>query len=1090
MTRAAMIARLAWRETRASRRRLLLFASAISVGVAALVAIASFTSNIETSVRRQARELLGGDIVFGASRPFSRPVTLFIDSLRQRGIRVARETRFASMAYVRRTEGIRLADVRAVSAEWPIYGTVATAPAGQWPRLAHEQVAIVDTALLVALGARIGDTLQLGDKGFLIVAIATEVPGRISGFEGFGSQVFVPAGEVSGTGLLGFGSRVRHSAYAAVSDERTARRIVAAHRGLFNKEKVHAETAGDFQSEVTDALRNLSSFLQFVGLIALLLGGIGVASGVGAFVAGKLDTIAILRCLGASRPLVFAIYLTQAAALGLIGAAAGALLGVGVQAALPRLLTSILPVDVTVAIEPRAILAGLGIGVAVAVLFALRPLIEVRLVSPLQALRRAYETEESRAANRDPWRLVAFGVLVIGVFLIAMGRAEEPRVGVGFAVAIGLSVGILTLAARGATWLSRRLSRLGGAAARWPYVVRQGLANLHRPRNQTRTVVTALGFGVTVLATLYLVQANLLKQVSLVTLHTGGRPNLVFIDIQPDQIAGVDSLVRAAGMPVIQQVAIVPMRITSVRGRTLEELAKLPPEQRPTGWTLRREFRSTYRDTANSTEKILQGKWWGRDVTGPPWPVSLEREVAEQLKVGIGDSITWNVQGVMIPSRVAVIREVEWARFEPNFFAVFPPAALAHAPHSLVLLTRADTAGPRAAPARHRRAVHERHELRRGAAAADDREDLQPRGARHPLHGGAEPRDGHAGAPRRRRGRPLAANPRGRAAQDAGGDAAPAHAHPPRRIRGAGTARWAGRDRAGDRGGLGDDALGSQADICRTRAVTRSRARRHGGVGGVRGDGGESGGVPADCRGGAEGGVDDRGQRSGFRVQRRRLPEPRTLTPDSRCLRSEGIDQHPGLLVVVDLDIPLDDHPIQLLLDILEAASGRRHRFRDGEAAAVLLGGLGEGDLEFLRAARRPLAEERPRAPAGGQRFGPTHLADEEAVVLVLDHPSDLEEVEDLAEAEQTEREEVEEARPVAAQVDAVEPAHADEAGAPQQVGGGLVLHPIKLRAPRRIVSPTARATRNVVPVTTLRRRSPRASAAATSSSRTRAGRR
>jgi putative ABC transport system permease protein len=490
-----------------------------------------------------------------------------------------------------------------------------------------------------------------------------------------------------------------------VADERTARRIVASHRGLLNKEKVHAETAGDFQSEVTDALRNLSSFLQFVGLIALLLGGIGVASGVGAFVAGKLDTIAILRCLGASRPLVFAIYLTQAAALGLVGAAAGVVLGVGVQAALPRLLASILPVDVRVALEPRAILAGLGIGVAVAVLFALRPLLEVRLVSPLQALRRAYEVEGSGSPSSDPWRLAAFGVLVIGVFLIAMGRAEEPRVGVGFAVAIGLSVGILTLAARGAVWLSRRLSRLGGAAARWPYVVRQGLANLHRPRNQTRTVVTALGFGVTVLATLYLVQANLLKQVSLVTLNTGGRPNLVFIDIQPDQIAGVDSLVRAAGMPVIQQVAIVPMRITSVRGLSQEQIAKLPPEQRPTGWTLRREFRSTYRDTANASERILEGRWWGRDVTGPPWPVSLEKDVAAELKVGIGDSITWNVQGVMIPSRVAVIREVEWARFEPNFFAVFPPAALAKAPHSLVLLTRADTAGPRA---RLQRAIAER----------------------------------------------------------------------------------------------------------------------------------------------------------------------------------------------------------------------------------------------------------------------------------------------------------------------------------------------------------------------------------------------
>ena len=705
MNRAAVIARLAWRETRASRRRLLLFASAISVGVAALVAIASFTANIQQSVRDQSRELLGGDLVLGSSRPFGAAVTALVDSIAAGGHRVARETRFSSMAYVRRTEGIRLADVRAVSPEWPLYGTVVTEPAGQWRRLATERVAIVDTALLVALNARIGDSLELGDKSFLIAAVAAEVPGRIASFEAFGSQVFIPRSEVPGTGLITFGSRVRHTAYARVPDEREARRIVYRHRPLFDREKVRVETASDFQSDVTDALQNLSSFLQFVGLIALLLGGIGVASGVGAFVAGKMETIAILRCLGASRPLVFAIYLTQAAALGLVGAAAGAVLGVGLQAALPHLLEGVLPVDVHVALEPAAILTGLGIGLAVALLFALRPLVEVRLVSPLQALRKAYETEDQAGQPRDPLRLAAFGVLAIGVFLIAMGRAEEPRVGVGFAVAIGLSVSLLTLAARLAVWAARRLSRLGGRVARWPYVVRQGLANLHRPRNQTRTVVTALGFGVTVLATLYLVQANLLRQVSLATLRAGGRANLVFIDIQPDQLEGVDSVVRAAGLPVIQRVPIVPMRIASVNGLVPDSIRKLPPERRPAYWTMRREYRSTYRDSGTTSERIVKGAWWGAHPSGPPWPVSLSSEVAEDLKAQLGDTIVWNVQGLMVPTRVAMVREVDWARFEPNFFAVFPTAALEHAPHSVVLLTRADEAGARA---RLQRAVSER----------------------------------------------------------------------------------------------------------------------------------------------------------------------------------------------------------------------------------------------------------------------------------------------------------------------------------------------------------------------------------------------
>lgn len=706
MIRAGVVARLAWRESRASRRRLVLFASAISVGVAALVAIASFTTNLETSVRQQARELLGGDLVLGSNRPFTAPVGRLVDSIERSGHRVARQMRFPSMAYVRRTEGIRLVDVRAVNADFPLYGAVVTAPAGQWRRLATERVAIVDTALLVALGARVGDTLELGTRGFVIAGVASEVPGRISTFEGFGTQVFIPLRDVGGTGLIAFGSRVRHTAFVQIADERTARRIVSTHRALFDREKVRTETAGDFESDVTDALRNLSSFLQFVGLIALLLGGIGVASGVGAFVAGKLETIAVLRCLGATRPVVFATYLTQAAALGFVGSGIGVLLGLGVQGALPRILRGVLPVDVRVTLAPGAILQGLGIGLAVALLFTLRPLLEVRLVSPLQALRRAYDTADEGSRPRDPWRLVAFGALVIGVFLIAMGRAEEPRVGVGFAVAIALSVGTLTLTARSVVWASRRLSRVRGVSARWPYVLRQGLANLHRPRNQTRVVVTALGFGVTVLATLYLVQANLLAQVSLATLNAGGRANLVFVDVQPDQASGVDSLVRAAELPVLQRVAIVPMKIGTLRGRTIEQLDQIPPAQRPAYWTMRREYRSTYRDSGTAPERLVKGAWWSRNVTGPPWPVSLSTEVALDLKVDIGDAVTWNVQGQMIDTRVAGIREVDWARFEPNFFAVFPTAALERAPHSMVILTRADDAGARA---RLQRAIAERY---------------------------------------------------------------------------------------------------------------------------------------------------------------------------------------------------------------------------------------------------------------------------------------------------------------------------------------------------------------------------------------------
>jgi putative ABC transport system permease protein len=705
VSRPGTVFRMAWRESRASRRRLLLFGSAISIGVATLVAIASFTANLEDAVHRQARELLGADLVLTSRRAFTPRIEQLLDSLGSHGVVVARRTQLNSMAFVRRTEGTRLVEVRGVGGGFPFYGRVQTSPPGRWAALDTGHVAIVDTSLLVQLGARVGDTLELGRRSFTIAGVASDVPGRLGGgFEGFVPQVYVPVGDVAGTGLVVFGSRVSYQALLKLDGEKAARRIDGSHKRIFEQERVNSRTAGDTESNISDALRQLSSFLQFVGLIALLLGGIGVASGIGAFVAGKLDTIAVLRCLGASRPMVFGIYLVQAAALGLVAAAAGSALGVAVQFLLPVVLEGVLPLDVRVRLEPAAILAGLGIGLGVAILFALRPLLEVRLVSPLQALRRPFESDVA-AGPRDPLRLVAFGALAAGVLALAMGQADQPRVGLGFAVAIGLSIGTLALAARLVIWLARRASRVEAAGARWPYVIRQGVANLYRPRNQTRTVVIALGFGVALLATLYIVQANLLGQVQFSLLATRGRPNLVFLDVQPDQDAGVASLVASSGHPVLEQVPIVPMRIAAINGRTAADMLKDPKVRPPSPWALRREFRSTYRDTATASERLVRGAWWHGRGPGPPYPVSLTTDIAQELRVRIGDQIDWTVQGTTVPTRVVALREVDWARFEPNFFAVFSSAALEKAPHSSVVLTRGDDA---AARARLQRAVSER----------------------------------------------------------------------------------------------------------------------------------------------------------------------------------------------------------------------------------------------------------------------------------------------------------------------------------------------------------------------------------------------
>jgi len=218
-----------------------------------------------------------------------------------------------------------------------------------------------------------------------------------------------------------------------------------------------------------------------------------------------------------------------------------------------------------------------------------------------------------------------------------------------------------------------------------PYLWRQGLSNLQRPSNQTVTVVLAIGFGAFLLGTLILVQLNLLDQLRL----TGGpaRPNLVLFDIQPDQLPTVEGSLRTAGLSASEPVPIVPMRIASVKGRPVQRM--LADTGQNAAWALRREYRSTYRDSLVSSERLAAGVWWTpRAAGGDGYRISVETGLAEEIGVGVGDEIVWDVQGIRIPTRVASLREVDWARFEPNFFVVFEPGSLEGAPHTLVTLTR------------------------------------------------------------------------------------------------------------------------------------------------------------------------------------------------------------------------------------------------------------------------------------------------------------------------------------------------------------------------------------------------------------------
>lgn len=686
MTQRFPVAML-FRELRASRRRLAIYVGSIALGVAALVSINSFRENVETSIRGQARVLLGADLELRSRQPFTDSVQALLDSVAAAESPVASMTSFASMALAPRTGRTRLVDVRATSGGFPFYGTIETAPQGRWALLQEGRTAIVDSTVLVQLAVDVGDTLAIGESRFVILAALTRVPGEIGLRAAIGPRVYIPGRYVEETGLLRFGSRARFAALLKL-DETALREFLDQHRESLRAADVRIDTASEREQDLTQSLALLARYLGLVGLIALLLGGIGVASAVHIYVKGKLETVAVLRCLGATQRTTFTVYLLHAALLGATGAVLGVLIGLLVQSLLPRLFAEFLPLDVQPAFAWKPVAAGIGIGVWVALVFALHPLLTVRNVAPLKALRTAYERKPRRASLAG---LLTLGAVLGSVVLLSMWQAPRWPVGLGFAIGIVLTTAILWLLALFIMRATRML-----LPRRAPFALRQGVSNLFRPQNQTIAVTLAVGFGVFLLATMYVVQHNLIDRLQVSSYPQ--RPNLFLFDIQRDQRPDVVGILQKHRVRPLDITPIVTARVASVNGQRVDALLQDSSRSR---WPYTREYRHTYRDTTVASEVVVAGSWWNGRPAGPTDDpsesrISVEEDIARELDVGVGDGITWNVQGRLIETVVANIRRVDWARFETNFFVVFESGVLEDAPQSFVVLTRAPDARIRA----------------------------------------------------------------------------------------------------------------------------------------------------------------------------------------------------------------------------------------------------------------------------------------------------------------------------------------------------------------------------------------------------------
>ena len=687
--RARFVLSLARRELRASSRRIGIYMISISLGVAALVAIRGFTADVSRSVESEAEVMMGANVRLVSSRPFPEPIVWLVDSLRAAGHPSARVTSVVSMVLAPRTGLSRLLQVRGVDEGYPFYGAIRTVPAEAWPPSPGE--ALVDPAVLTMLDAQIGDSLMVGEVAVRLAGTVEDLLGDFALQTAVGPRLWIAHATLDRAGLLAFGSLARYERFLVLGEPDERRALEERYRATLDEAQVGWSTAQARARRLTNSLDYLGDYLGLVGLAALLLGGVGVGTAVHVFVRERRTSVAVLRCLGAHQRSVFAAYLLQAASLGFGGAALGAATGAVAQWLLPVALAEALPVRVTTSLTPGPALAGLAMGVWVALLFAWLPLLAVRDVPPLRALR---EDTEARLRRRDPAKWIAVAALAASVLALSLLQAPEAEQGLGFALGLAVTIGALWSAGWALVCLTRRFFPRGA-----PYAVRQGVANLFRPQNQTVSITLALGFGVFAVATVLQVESALIRALGLE--DQSGAPNLVMFDVQPDQERGVIGLLPLEARSDAVTAPLVAARIAAINDMGPAELADLPGG--PRRWALRREYRSTWRDTLTAAETLIAGSWWDTGAGRAASPqgaesvrVSLEEELADDLDVTLGDRITWDFGGRRVESVVSSLRDVDWTRLEPNFFVVFEPGAIEDAPRSAVIIARVEDGVERA----------------------------------------------------------------------------------------------------------------------------------------------------------------------------------------------------------------------------------------------------------------------------------------------------------------------------------------------------------------------------------------------------------
>ena len=661
------------RESRGSRGRMLYFTACLAIGVAAVVGTAALGQVVEDGFRSKSREILGADFTVDARRPLPEELSsalAYVPGI-ERGDTLETATMVSRPAVGDTKAKSKLALLYAVEGRYPLWGAVTTDPPGGLATHLSDDTVVAHQDLLTALDLRPGDMLRVGAKELRIAAAVLEEPGSL-GFSSFlGPRIYVTRTAFDGTGLLGFGTRVRYRAHFALPGTASQAELDAItarlEAELPDAAYLDFDTHYDAGPTGRRSTQRVEGFIGLVALLSLVVGGIGVAQIVSAWVVGRTPAIAVLRCIGLRPREIMIMSLGHTALLALAGSVIGAGVGCALPYAAAALAPGLLPVEAGIAFPVAAVLRGLALGVGLALAFSLPPLTAIWRVPPARVLR----------ADADPLpanRAVAIGsgvALVLGVLGAAWVQSGELLQATWFTGGFAVLVALLVAGSRGLMHLAGRLPR----GRLHPYLV-HGIAALARPGAGTTGAVVALGLGTMVVTSMWLVETRLRE--AILGQVPPDAPSVFLLDIRPDQWDGVRQELAAAGATSIDEVPVVMARVAAIDGESVDDLAEQADGEdgRSRRW-LTREQRLTWREELTGDNRVVEGELWSH----PDLPeVSLEESFAERLGVTLGSIIEFDVQGVPLVLHVTSIRSVEWQSFAINFFIVVEPGVLDRAP--------------------------------------------------------------------------------------------------------------------------------------------------------------------------------------------------------------------------------------------------------------------------------------------------------------------------------------------------------------------------------------------------------------------------